>query len=209
MTMEFFQNHIKIRNAFCLFIACLFYALALNLFFAGNNIAAGGLAGIATVLSGVFHVKISVLILLMNIPLLVLGFFLKGWRFTRNTIIGFGIYIILVEITSYLPTLTVNPLLAALFGGALYGIGMRFMTVADGSIGGTELIVRVLFKFFPKAGIGKLCLLVDGTAVIISFIVFHNVELCLYAILALFICSRFSDKVLFAANAPEKCIDNK
>ena len=110
--IAFLEKHYKVRNWLYIFIGALMYSLAVNLFLSGNNIAAGGVSGIATILSKIFPIKISVFVLAMNVPLLALSILLKGWAFTKNTIIGTLIFTFTVEVTSYLPTLTNDPLVA-------------------------------------------------------------------------------------------------
>ena len=199
------QCHPSIKMWAYIVCACFLYALALNLFLAPNNIAAGGLGGIATVLNRVFQIRISVLILIMNVPLVALALVIKGWRFIGNTIVGFITYTLFVELTSAFPTASHEPLVAAVFGGALYGAGMALMSVANGSIGGTELIIRMLLNYFPTVGIGKMCLMVDGAVVILSMVVFHDVEIGLYAIITLYVCSYFADKLLLGFERGTLC----
>ena len=118
----------------------LLYALALALFLTGNNIAAGGLAGIAVVLCGFLPLGVGMLTLAMNIPILVSAVVIKGWRYTAGTIAAAFLYSFTVEILDrIMPTLTREPLVAAVFGGVLYGIGMTLLTVGNVSVGGTDL----------------------------------------------------------------------
>lgn len=177
-------------------LGCLMDALAVNLFLVGNDIAAGGLAGIATALMQLIPVRMSVLLVLMNIPLVIIALFAKGWNFVRNSIIGFTIYTLLVEATSSLPTLTHDPLLASLFGGACIGLGMAFMTLGNGSIGGTELIVRVMASYFPDVGVEGFCPIIDGSVVIFAMVVYRDVEVGLYAILTLAVVSKLVNQLV-------------
>ena len=176
-------------------LGCLMYALSLNLFLAGNHIAAGGLGGVAVALTTIIPMRLSALVLIMNIHLLVLGWAFKGWRFIRNTIVCAMAYTVLVEATSYLPTLTYNPLFAALCGGAMYGLALALMTITNSSIGGTEIAVRVLLCRFPTAGTGRMCLIVDSSVVLLSMVLSHDIEIGLIAILTLFVCSVVADRI--------------
>lgn len=178
------------RHWLFIVLGCLMDALAANLFLVGNDIAAGGLAGIATVLIRILPLKLSVLLVLMNVPIVVVSYFVKGWKFVRNSVVGFVVYTILVEVTSCLPTLTDNRLLAAICGGGFYGLGVAFMTLGGGSVGGTELIIRILVSLFPQIGIDGFGLVVDGTVVVFAMLVYRDIEAGLYAILTIVIYSR-------------------
>lgn len=203
---QFLEKHTGLRGWLCMMGGSLLYALSLTLFLDGNDIAAGGLAGIALVLNRFLHIRLSVLIIVMNIPLLLVGMVAKGWRFIRNTLVCFLVYTVFVEVGSHAPTLTRNPLVAAVFGGAMLGVGMMLMTLGNGSIGGTELINRVLASRFPNVGLGKIYMMVDGAVVVFSMAAFRNIEVGLYAILTLFIGSRLTDWLLQGFERGNLCL---
>lgn len=83
------------------FLGNLFYALSLNLFFLPNRIAAGGFAGIATVLSFWIPLPVGTLTIFMNIPFLIWSFFVKGWRYTLRTIFSVFVYAIPLNVKIY------------------------------------------------------------------------------------------------------------
>lgn len=184
------------RRWFCLVTGCLLYALGVNLFLDANEIAAGGLAGLATVLTRVLPLRMSLLLVIMNVPLVIIAFFAKGWNFMKNSVAGFVLYAVFVELTSQLPVLTEDLLLAAIFGGAFYGAGMALVTIGDGSIGGTELINRMLAGLFPGVGLDGFCIMVDGSIILLSMAVFRKIEVGLYAILTLLICSKLVNRLV-------------
>lgn len=174
----------------------LMYALALNLFLIGNNIAAGGFAGIATVLCNFIPMKVGTLMFLMNFPLLLASLFVKGAKFTVNTLVCSFLYSAILNLTDFLPTLTDDPLVASLFGGVLYGIGMVCLIRSNSSVGGTDLLNRLLVVAFPQVSVGKMCMIIDGAAVVFAMIAFRDVQLGLYAIITLYVCSVFADHIM-------------
>ena len=204
--MDFFSRHPKLRSWGCMLGGILLYALSLNLFLSDNDIAAGGLAGIATVLDDLVPLRTSTLILLMNLPLLLVGLVTKGWQFTRHTVVGAVVYSALVELTSSLPTMTRDPLVATVFGGAMYGAGMALLVLGNGSTGGTDLINRILVSYFPNISVGKMSMLVDGAVVVLAMAVFQNIEVGLYAILTIYVCSVFADKALLGFERGNLCL---
>lgn len=191
------KDKISWHKSICLMLAgCVLYALALNLFYEDNHIAAGGLAGIAVILTQIIHIRVSVLVFLMNLPLLVLGAAVKGFSFIRNTIVCSLAYNALIEITHPLPSLAGHPAAAAVLGGIMMGTGMVFMAYANSSIGGTELIIRVLVNYIPHATIGRLCMVIDGAIAVLSTLVSHSVATGMYAVLALLVTSFCSDMII-------------
>lgn len=172
------------------------YAVGLTLFLLPNKIAAGGISGVATVLSSFIPVNVATIIFCINLPLLILSIFVKGWRFTRNTIIGSWLYTAMVYFTSGLPALSSNPIAASLFGGAIYGAGMALLVMGNGSTGGTDLITRMLVVRFPGISVGKMAFMVESGVIIFAMISYQDIELGLYAILTIYVCAVFADKFL-------------
>ena len=145
-------------------------------FLAGNNIAAGGFSGIAIVLSSVLPVSIGTFIFLLNIPFLLLSLFIKGKRYTLLTLCGSTIYATILNAISFLPTVTENRLVAAVFGGLIYGVGAVFFLKSNASNGGTDLVARLLQTKFRSMSVGKMFLAVDGSVVIFAMIMFRDIE---------------------------------
>lgn len=182
------------------------YALALALFLTDNNIAAGGLAGIAVIMGKYIPLGVGILTLFMNIPILIGAIVINGWRYTINTIVAAVMYAVTVELFGKLPVLTNDPLVAAVFGGVFYGIGMALLTIGNGSIGGTDLLCRLLNKKFPFISVAKLSLIIDGGVVLLAIIAFGNVEIGLYAIIAIVVCSAVADRLVMGIEQGSICM---
>lgn len=84
----------------------------------------------------------------------------------------------------------------AVFGGAIYGVGMALLTIGNGSTGGTDLLNRLLIKRFPTMSVGKMSVVLDGTVVLLSMAASGSIEIGLYAIITIFICSVISDRIV-------------
>ncbi len=203
--MNIFKNE-KILRVFYIIAGNLIYALGLNLFFVGNNIAAGKFGGIATIINYLVPIPIGTIIFLMNIPVFIFSIKIKGWKYNAVNLIGCLIYAVFVNVTSWLPTLTTNKLLAAIFGGILYGLGIVFMMRSDCVAGGTDLIARLLLDRYKSSSIGKLMLTIDGLVVAASMIAFKEFEAGLYAILALTVCSFVADYILDNLKCTTACV---
>lgn len=182
------------------------YALALSLFLTDNNIAAGGLAGIAVVLCKYLPIGVGILTLFMNIPILTCAVAINGWRYTINTIIAAVMYAATIELLDPLPALTADPLVASVFGGVFYGAGMALLTIGNGSVGGTDLLCRLLNKKLPFISVAKLSLVIDGSVVVLSMAAFQNVEIGLYAIIAIAVCSTVADRIVMGIERGNICM---
>ena len=146
------------------------FALALNLFYVGNNIAAGGLAGIGTVLNYFFSVPIGLTVFILNLPIVLWGLTIKGKRYVIISMIAIGVYSAIVDLLSFLPCLTEDKIVAVVCGGILYGVSAYFSVRAGISTGGTDLLEKLLITKFKALTIGQLQLIIDGSIVLLAIL---------------------------------------
>lgn len=195
MVKKILHNKMVAESAYMV-LSQLIYALVLNLFLLNNNIAAGGLAGIATIVNAITPVPVGLLIFAMNIPLFVLSFFIKGWFFTVKNIIASVLYSVFISLTSWLPTLTTNLLIASVCAGVLYGVGVVLSVRGDFTPGNTDLLARLLLTKFKASSIGRMMMWVDGGIVLASMVVLGGFDIGIYAIITLAICAITTDRLL-------------
>lgn len=184
---------------YCLiFLGAVLYALSVSYFTAPNDIAPGGLTGIATMLNHLFSIPIGTTVLLLNIPLFIWGAIENGRRFILRTIIATSLVSLLIDLFQ-LPDITYHGdrVIAAVFGGILSGTGLGFILLRGGSTGGTDIIARNLNRRFPYLSIGRIVLISDAVVVALSAVIYGNIENALYAVIAIFTSSKLIDAVVF------------
>ena len=177
-------------------------AWALDAFLIPNRIAAGGVSGLSTVIYywalANFNVTVPVGIqmLVMNGLLLAVAFRFRGMRYVAKTVYGAVALSILVDVLA-----TVAPhlagddlLLAALYGGAISGLGMGLVFKAGGNTGGTDIVAQLLSRRFPF-GVGQIMLVVDAGVTILAIFEFGP-KLALYGVVAIFVATAAIDLVL-------------
>lgn len=174
-------------------LGSLITAVGLNALEIPNRIAAGGAAGIATIVYFLTGLEPGLMIFLINIPLLLISGFIVGWRFSWYSVIGGLATSGWVYATSRLPVWTDNAFLAALYGGVVTGIGIGIVFRSHGSTGGTDLLARLL-NHFTGLPIGQALLLIDASIVTLAGFVF-GAELAMYALIAIFVTTRVIDFV--------------
>ena len=184
---------IKKEQVMYLLLADVLYALALNLFYVGNKIAAGGFAGIATVINSFIPIPIGVAVFVMSIPVVVSAWKVKGGAYTLMAVATTAVYSLIVDVLSFLPTITDDKLVAVVCGGILYGFGASLAIKAHLSSGGTDLLAKVLITKFRTLSIGTLLMAIDGTIVVVAAIAFRDIGAAIYAILAIATCSVITD----------------
>lgn len=180
---------------------CALFAIAIHVFVAPNQIAPGGVSGLAVVLNYLTGISIGTWSFLLNIPLLLLALCFLGKRFTLKTLVSVAVLSFLLDyVAVYLPEYSGDALLAALFGGVLSGAGLAFVFMSGSTTGGSDILSRLLQKKHPHVSIGKILLVIDAVVIFISVIVFRRIETGLYGMVTVFSTSRVIDSVLYGAD---------
>jgi uncharacterized membrane-anchored protein YitT (DUF2179 family) len=173
-------------------------AVNLNLFLAPADIAPGGVTGAAILINHFTQWPIGLTMLVLNIPLMILGFISLGrFRFLTRTLYAVLVYNLGVDLVArWLPAggITQDVLLNALFGGVLAGIGTGLVYRAGGTTAGTGTLSRVI-QVKTGIPISQVYILVDGGIIVLAGLVF-GWEKGLYAFIALFVWGLAADYVL-------------
>lgn len=169
---------------------------ALSVFTIPNDIAPGGVSGLATVLAHVTPIRVSVWALIMNIPLLIAAQRRLGTRTLVYTLLSTLLLSAFIEIGErFGPKYTTDPLLASLMGGAVSGAGMGLLFIRGISTGGTDLLALILRKLLPNVSAGTLLLFVDATVVLVAVLVFRDFDVAIYSAVTILISSKLIDTI--------------
>lgn len=171
---------------FLMVLGTMLTAFSISVFLLPNKIVSGGVSGISTMLFYTLKIPASVSTVAINALLLICGIKVLGKEFIIKTLISSGTLSVFIELFSHVTPLTDNVLLAALFGGILYGCGLGIAFIAGSSTGGTDILGRLIQYKFPSMPIGKLLLIVDGVIIAVSLVLFRQTDLALFGILTLF-----------------------
>lgn len=193
---------VEIRRWVLLIAGTLIAAAGYAIFQVPYDIAAGGLSGIGIIVNHFTGFSVAAFYLLVNIPLLVLGFFqLGGWRFLFSTILAVVLFSAATEYAIlFLPhyfgpdPVTRDVLLSAIYAGLIGGIGGGLVYAAGATLGGTAILGRIL-QLRTGVPLSQVYLWVDGVIVVTAGIVF-GWELALYAMLTLLLSGLAADYAL-------------
>ena len=178
-------------------IGSLFYAVGVNVFTTPNDIAPGGVTGIATVLHSMTGLQVGTLSFLLNIPLLILGFVVLGKRTMLNTFRTLVILTVITDATYFvLPQYTNNMLVSAIFGGVTIGIGLGLIFLRGSTTGGTDILGRMLLKKMPHVPLGKILLIIDIRIIAGAGIYYKTLEAVLFAFVSVYATDHSIDAVL-------------
>ncbi|WP_223804513.1 YitT family protein [Lactococcus kimchii] len=177
----------------------VFSSFALNFFYQPGHVYSSGATGVAQVVSEIITrlvgydvLPISVTLFLVNVPLILLAWRGIGKQFTIYTLITVvmsSVFIHFIPVTQ----LTQDPVINAVFGGAIMGFGVGNAMKAGISSGGTDIVSLYMRKKTGRT-VGTLSFIVNGIVVFIAGLLF-GWEYMLYSIIAIFVSSRVQDAI--------------
>lgn len=193
----------KVKEYAQITLGLFILAISIQFFLVPNNIAAGGISGLAIIINSCFKmIPISAIIFSLDAVLFIIAFIVLGSKFGIKTLyssVGYAGMIAIFE--HFFPqgyTPTNNLILAAIFGALLSGIGLGIIFNANASTGGTDIIAKIINKFF-HIEIGKALFSVDLIVIVLSMVIF-NVEIGLIALLSVIINGFVIDYVIEGIN---------
>lgn len=132
-----------------MFLGSALFSVGLEIFLVPNQIIDGGIVGISIILAHTFDLPIAVFLLLLNVPFFFLGYKQIGKTFALSTL--FSVVVMSLGTTQLhpVPALTDDPLLSAVFGGIILGVGVGLVIRAGGSLDGTEIVAILVSKRSP------------------------------------------------------------
>jgi len=179
-------------------IGCIITALSYVIFLIPHQIVPGGVTGIAMVLHFLYKTPVGILTIVLNVPLFIIAIRVLGLSFGIKSIVAIIFTNILIDFFSYTVTIaspTDNPLLAALYGGILLGLGLGLVFRGGASTGGTDIVGQVLNRY-TNLSVGMGIMIVDCVVITLAGITTRSVELALLGYLTLFLSSKIIDLVL-------------
>ncbi|MBE1444076.1 YitT family protein [Paenibacillus sp. OAS669] len=172
----------------------LVVALGFNWFLSPNHIASGGLSGTSILLGSLWNTDSMIILWAGSFLLLLLSAFVLGFRSLAASVTGSILMPFFVLLTHSLRPLTDNPLLAAIYGGVMTGVGLSIVFRAHGNTGGFTLLAQMLHKWLgvkPSQAIMAM-----DSVVVISAGILMAPEKALYALVSVFVTRKAMDMVL-------------
>ena len=202
MVVERVLKSRRLRDYALMSLGLVMTAWALDVFLIPNKIAAGGVSGLSTVIyywaktNFGLTLPVGIQMLALNAILLVIAWQRRGMSYLAKTVFGAVALSLLVDALApfVTPLAGDDLLLAALYGGAISGIGMGFVFKAGGNTGGTDIVAQLLSRRFPF-GVGQIMLVVDAGVTTLAAIQFGP-RLAMYGVVAIFVATATIDLVL-------------
>ena len=187
-------------NVACTLVAALMSAFGMHYFVTSNNFAPAGLDGVATMIAHLAGVNPAYFILALNLPLLVVAWFVLKRRYVIYTVlftlISSGAMLIFEEVE--MPIFASGEgLMAAIFSGALFGLRTGLMLRISASSGGIDIIASMINKKYPYRNIENVITAICYVIIGVSYFVYdRNVMSVLLAVVQMFVFERASGVLL-------------
>ncbi len=181
-------------------IGCMLAGFSLSCFFATNDIIAGGVSGVATIINHFFKIPIGIMIILINVPIFIWGIIRFGKSLGISTLYATVALSVFTDLFSCIGSLTDDMLLASVFGGLIAGIGFGMVFSSNATTGGVDIIANIIKQKYRHISLGKIILFVDLVIILFAIYVYKNINIGLYSIIALWITAYVLDIVLEGFN---------
>lgn len=190
----------ELKNIAMITAASLIYAVGISLFLDPNQLAPGGITGIAVILNRLVNVETGTLYFLLNVPIVLLGIWKFGIKFIAKTAYAISIISVFTNALAPVGALTEDLLLAGAIGGILIALGIGMIFKAGATTGGTDIIIKILRQKYRHLKTGFLFLCSDVIIVSISGLVFRDLNVAFYALATVIISGKALDYVLYGGD---------
>ena len=137
-------------------------------------------------------------LLFAAIPLFLCGLKKIGRHFFFGSLYSTVLTSIFLDLFArILPVPTVEPLVAALFGGVFMGVSLGLVFLGNASTGGVDIVARLMKLKFRNFPIGKIILCMDLTIAVITGVVYRDFNNTLYSVIAMVVSSMALDRVVY------------
>ncbi len=187
---------------FFITLGAALHAVGFNWCYAPNNIAFGGITGVAQIVNALLPwAPVGVVAILLNIPLFLLGWKLLGGKLLVGTLYAMLASSVFIDLLAPLPWQPMEPMLACLCGGVLLGLSLGLVFQQGATTGGTDLMARLLKLKLAWLPMGRLVLAIDLVVIVATAVVFKSLESALYGLTALYVSSLVMDGVLYGTDS--------
>lgn len=187
-----------LKDVVFIILGAYLVSLGINMFLLPHKMTTGGASGIATIFYYLFNVPMGLSILIINLPLFLISMYKFGIKFSFKTIIATAIMSVFLEMFNYDLIIANNPtdlFTSCIFGGLIVGFGLSLVLKAGASTGGSDLLAQIIVKFTNAQSLSSVLLVIESIIIISIIIVFKNINIGLYSIIALFVSTKVIDLI--------------
>ena len=174
------------------------FAAGFAFFLQPNDLSPGGISGLALLLVELTGFgSVGLISILMNLPLFILGGLKIGRRFFVGSLVGMVLSSMLIDGFAAMDLPAADPLIAIVYGGVVCGIGLGIVFINGTSTGGSDILVRLLKLRYRNVPIGQISLTFDAVVVLLTGLVFRDMNKALYTGITVYLCGKMVDAVVY------------
>lgn len=185
------------KKYFTITVFSVLYSCGIVFFLEPNGLAGGGVTGISILLNAVTGIETGTWVFLLNVPILIIGWWKFGGKFMISTVYSIGVISVTTNLLSGMQALTTDLLAASLAGAFLTAISIGSIMKMQATTGGMDVIVKLCRRRYPHLKTGRLYLIMDSVVVLLAMLVYGKIESGIYAAITVFITSYLLDVVLY------------
>jgi uncharacterized membrane-anchored protein YitT (DUF2179 family) len=198
-----FRNVVKYL---VIIIGSAVFAVGFQFFMYPNNIVSGGAVGVAMIINKLFNVPVGVMTIIINIPLFIIAWRNFGTDFLIGSLVGMALSSVFMDTLAVLNiSLTDDPMLACIIGGAIKGIGLGMVYYVGATTGGVDIVAKLLRMKNPHINFGTFLMLLDAAIIVAYAIILNKYESAMYSVIAMFVVSKVIDLVLYGTDISSVC----
>jgi uncharacterized membrane-anchored protein YitT (DUF2179 family) len=189
----------RLKEYLIITFAALIYGVGTSLLVDPNNLAPGGMTGLAIVLNRLVGIGTGMWFLILNIPILLIAIMKFGIRFTISTIYATTMISVFTDLcTKYFGQYIIHDMiLAVTIGSAMTAVAIGLIFKCHATSGGTDVIIKLLRLRYPHLKTGILYIMTDMVVLVIAAFVFHDLAAAMYSFLSVLVVSAVVDFVLY------------
>ncbi len=185
-------------DLFFIVLGVYLISIGTNIFLLPHKMTTGGASGIATILYYTLNIPMGLSIVIINLPLFVISIYKFGFKFSFKIIAATILLSIFLEVFKYNDIIENSPtdlFTSCIFGGILTGLGLSIVFKAGASTGGSDLLAQIIFKMIRVEKLSNILIIIEVVIISSIIIVFKDINIGLYSLVALFISTKVIDLV--------------
>ena len=186
---------------FQIILGCFIVCMGFNLFLIQAHLLTGGLSGVALIIYYLAGIPVGMQNLAYNLPIIYVAYRVFGKLYAIDTILGTVVLSVIWDATAFLQDsvhITADPMLNAIFGGVLAGVGFGMIFRSNANTGGLDVVGAVVKKFWG-IDVGTVIFVLNFVIVMGSAAIFTMQE-ALYTLVAIYVTAELTNRVAAGLN---------
>ena len=178
----------------------ILYAVGFQLFIVPNFLAPGGFSGVSVLLNHVIpSIPTGTFLLALNVPILIVGFWKFGGKFTITTCYCVVLTSVLMTLLEYYgkPIVSDDIFLGCACGGAIVGFALGKIFRHGATTGGMDIVVKLIRLKVPHLKTNQVFLFADSFVVAAMILLMHDVVRGLYSAICIVISTTIMERALY------------